>query len=80
MTRALERIGFLFMFEAYRSTYELYKEVFGRPNPRYWPAPGTRKKRDGKYLRPVATCGDSYSGFIANIVKNYRGPKPLYTL
>ena len=39
------------MRDAYNKTRELYERVYGKPDPRVW-------------TDVVATCGDSYSGFI----------------
>lgn len=44
------------MYEVYKETRSLYKDIFGEPDPLYWPKPSGVKQ---------ATCGDSYSGFIA---------------
>lgn len=39
------------MREAYSNMRRLYEDVYGAPNPKVW-------------TDVVATCGDSYSGFI----------------
>lgn len=39
------------MRDAYNRTRQMYEEVYGHPDPRVW-------------TDIVATCGDSYSGFI----------------
>jgi hypothetical protein len=48
------------MLEVYRDTRKIYTEIFGEPDEKFWPAPTSDKP---------ATCGDSYSGFIAPFVK-----------
>jgi hypothetical protein len=46
------------MNKSYRETRALYAELFGEPDPKYWPEPPKGEGRD------LTTCGDSYSGFI----------------
>lgn len=43
------------MFEIYKETLQVYEELYGAPDEKFWPAPTSDK---------IVTCGDSYSGFI----------------
>lgn len=46
------------MNKSYVETRAIYAELFGDPDPMYWPKPARGPGDD------LTTCGDSYSGFI----------------